>query len=186
MGTRAWRSYGSFDPNSITNLANAKAAGIPYNDVYMFPHRGLSASSQVDEMIKDLSKGSGGNPINATAPSVDTIEARGMRAGYTAKQKADKIWLDEQQRPNLVSGTTKTNTSRIPEWRKEQSVDASYGMIWFDIEVNPSSGCGWGTSYSSNCEYLQELIEAAEKNGKRAGVYSSEYEWETVMGSRDA
>merc|ERR1719411_1485528 len=55
--TRAWRSYGSFDPNSITNLANAKAAGIPYNDVYMFPCRGLSASTQVDTMINDLNKG---------------------------------------------------------------------------------------------------------------------------------
>ena len=58
--TRAWRSFGTFDPNSITNLANAKAAGIPYNDVYMFPCRGLSASTQVDEMINDLKKGLNG------------------------------------------------------------------------------------------------------------------------------
>jgi len=29
-----------------------------------------------------------------------------------------------------------------------------YGMVWLDIETNPSSGCGWGTNYNSNCEYV--------------------------------
>ena len=29
---------------------------------------------------------------------------------------------------------------------------AQYGMIWIDVEVNPSSGCSWSSySHSSNC-----------------------------------
>lgn len=38
--TRAWRSYGSFDPCGPPNIQNAKNAGIKYVDVYMFPCRG--------------------------------------------------------------------------------------------------------------------------------------------------
>lgn len=184
--TRAWLSTGYFDSASITNLNNAKAAGIPYNDVYMFPCRGKSAATQVDDMIADLEKGLNGESLNITMPSNDMIIARGMRAGYTPQQKKDKVWLDSNNK--LVINMTELNNNNnkeIPEWRKGQK-GATYGMIWFDIEVNPSSGCGWGTSYSSNCDYLQQLIEAAVAKGAKPGVYSSEYEWETVMGSRYA
>jgi hypothetical protein len=182
--TRAWMSYGAFDSASITNLNNAAAAGIPYNDVYLFPCRGKSASSQVDTMMADLKSGLEGKPVNFTLPSGDVIVARGMSAGYTAEEKANQVWLDRKNK--LVVNLTELNKPReVPEWRKGQE-GASYGMVWMDIEVNPSSGCGWGTSYSSNCDYLQQLIEAVIANGGKPGVYSSEYEWETVMGSRGA
>merc|ERR1712173_412497 len=151
--TRAWRSYGSFDPNSITNLANAKAAGIPYNDVYMFPCRGESASSQVDTMIKDLKNGLAGHPINASISLPEhVIEAKGLGAGY-GRTRLAQAQLDKKRELKIVDNTP----SNIPKWRTAQD-GASYGMIWFDIEENPSSGCGWGTSYSSNCAYLQQLI----------------------------
>ena len=42
---RAYYSYGAFDPNGLTNVNNARAAGIPFVDIYMFPCRGKSASS---------------------------------------------------------------------------------------------------------------------------------------------
>jgi len=29
-----------------------------------------------------------------------------------------------------------------------------YGMVWIDVETNPSSGCGWGKDYSANCQYV--------------------------------
>lgn len=41
---RAWCSYGGFDSNVKANIANARAAGFQYVDVYMFPCRGKSAS----------------------------------------------------------------------------------------------------------------------------------------------
>ena len=40
---RAWHSYGAFDSNSITQIKNAKAAGIQNVDVYLFPCKGKSA-----------------------------------------------------------------------------------------------------------------------------------------------
>jgi hypothetical protein len=51
---RAYRSYGSFDTNAIENIKNARAAGIPYVDVYAFPCRSKSAKSQIDDLIQKL------------------------------------------------------------------------------------------------------------------------------------
>lgn len=51
---RAWKSYGAFDSNAITNVKNAHAAGFKYVDVYMFPCRGKSASDQVSNLINNL------------------------------------------------------------------------------------------------------------------------------------
>ena len=117
---RAWLSFGAMESYAVQNINNAKAGGIQYVDVYMFPCGGKSASNQVNDMISGLS-------------------------------------------------------------------GADYGMVWIDIEVNPSSGCSWASySYSSNCEYIQSLIKAVKGLGKSVGVYTSEYEWESVVGSRTA
>ena len=63
--------------------------------------------------------------------------------------------------------------------------NADYGMIWIDVEANPSSGCSWASySASSNCDYIVELINALRAEGATVGVYSSEYEWGLVTGSR--
>ena len=37
-----------------------------------------------------------------------------------------------------------------------QSLSASnYGMVWLDIEENPSPGCSWSaSSFESNCQYI--------------------------------
>ena len=51
---RAWKSYGAFDSNALANVRNARAAGIPYVDVYMFPCRGQSASAQVASLVSNL------------------------------------------------------------------------------------------------------------------------------------
>lgn len=29
-----------------------------------------------------------------------------------------------------------------------------YGMVWIDVETNPSAGCGWGADYNGNCNFL--------------------------------
>ena len=52
---RAYYSYGAFDPNAPTNIANARAAGISFVDVYMFPCRGKSAATQVNDLVSRLS-----------------------------------------------------------------------------------------------------------------------------------
>ncbi len=51
---RAYMSYGAFDSNAITNVRNARSAGIPYVDIYMFPCRGKSAESQVADLVSRM------------------------------------------------------------------------------------------------------------------------------------
>lgn len=50
---RGYRSTGSLDPTATQSLTNAKSAGL-VTDMYMFPCRGKSASTQVDEMINGI------------------------------------------------------------------------------------------------------------------------------------
>ena len=64
---------------------------------------------------------------------------------------------------------------------------ANYGMIWLDIETNPTSGCSWASfSGASNCEYIGELVNAIKSHGKAPGIYASHYMWQEIMGSASA
>ena len=59
LNVRAWRSFGSFDPNSVQTLVNAKAAGYKVENlgVYMFPCYNVekTAAAQMKEMVSQLS-----------------------------------------------------------------------------------------------------------------------------------
>lgn len=50
---RAYRSGGSLDLNAVSNLQNARAAGLS-TDVYMFPCRGKNATTQVNELFNGV------------------------------------------------------------------------------------------------------------------------------------
>ncbi len=54
ISIRGYDSYGAVDPNIVSNLNNARAAGFS-PDIYMFPCRGKSATAQVDQMIAGIS-----------------------------------------------------------------------------------------------------------------------------------
>lgn len=44
---------------------------------------------------------------------------------------------------------------------KSSAFEYQTGMIWLDIETNPSAGCSWKIgNATSNCEFIQELIKA--------------------------
>lgn len=62
------------------------------------------------------------------------------------------------------------------------AVSGNFGTLWFDIETNPSSGCGWSGDVSSNCNFLQSMIAAGQSLGISMGVYSSAYMWSSIMG----
>lgn len=62
------------------------------------------------------------------------------------------------------------------------SDSVQYGMIWFDIETNPSTGCGWSDP-ATNCAYMQNLVDAATAAGVNYGTYASEYMWSSIMGA---
>ena len=59
---------------------------------------------------------------------------------------------------------------------------ANFGMMWFDIETNPSPGCGWSGNKANNCNFLSELIAAGQSHGIHMGVYASTYMWGSIMG----
>mmetsp|Transcript_227 Transcript_227/g.227 ORF Transcript_227/g.227 Transcript_227/m.227 type:complete len:160 (+) Transcript_227:246-725(+) len=64
---------------------------------------------------------------------------------------------------------------------------ADFGMVWIDVEINPSYGCSWyDYSYSSNCEYLKDLVGYLQVYGHSVGIYTTLYMWEQIMGSRYA
>ena len=58
----------------------------------------------------------------------------------------------------------------------------NFGMMWFDIETNPSPGCGWSGDAGSNCNFLGQLIAAGQSLGIHMGIYASAYMWGSIMG----
>lgn len=65
----------------------------------------------------------------------------------------------------------------------DANVGKSYGMVWVDVESNPSAGCGWGTDFTKNCKFLTDLIKALKAHGLEVGIYASYYQWEDIFGS---
>lgn len=55
--------------------------------------------------------------------------------------------------------------------------DVDFGMLWYDIE-----NYEWSSSESSNQAFIQELIDEGLALGVTAGVYSSYYAWEEIVG----
>jgi hypothetical protein len=103
-----------------------------------------------------------------------------MSAGDSAFDEIDKEEMAELQR-KLESGEL-TPESDFFTWRKAMRLDEpsegpyglNYGMIWIDVEDNPSSGCSWDAySDQSNCDFVNELINAIKAQGRVPGLYTS-------------
>jgi GH25 family lysozyme M1 (1,4-beta-N-acetylmuramidase) len=162
---RGYCSYGAVDPNINTNIKNSNAAGL-ITDIYMFPCRGKSAADQVNQLVSAV-----GQPEGPAVRTVFDEEQKGLRAGV-GQRPGREIHFEGSAEVNLT------------EYRDK---DGAYGMVWIDVETNPSSGCSWsGHSAADNCAYLGQLISALETKGKKVGIYASAYMWETIMGSRSA
>jgi hypothetical protein len=58
-----------------------------------------------------------------------------------------------------------------------------YGMVWIDVETNPSTGCGWTSDFAGNCNFLVEIINRIKSHGKNLGIYGTYYMWQTIFGS---
>jgi GH25 family lysozyme M1 (1,4-beta-N-acetylmuramidase) len=53
---------------------------------------------------------------------------------------------------------------------------SSYGTVWIDVEINPSTSCAWKDAIT-NCNFLTSLVSAYETLGKTVGIYASSYQW---------
>ena len=60
--------------------------------------------------------------------------------------------------------------------------NSKYSSIWIDMESNSSPNCGWSQDFNANCEYTKRLVAAAEKSGKKVGIYASAHFWTVIMG----
>lgn len=60
--------------------------------------------------------------------------------------------------------------------------NVQFGRIWFDVESNPSTGCGW-PSQSTSCAWMQAAVAAAQSSGVQFGTYTSKTQWTSIMGS---
>ena len=57
-----------------------------------------------------------------------------------------------------------------------------YQKIWVEIVKNPTPGCTWESySATSNCDYLNQMIQAIDNRGKDAGVYTSVPDWMSIF-----
>ena len=81
---------------------------------------------------------------------------------------------------------SKSGTAQVDEMMGAIS-GSLYGMVWIDVETNPSSGCGWGGhDANSNCAFVQEIINRIKYHGKVPAIYATAYMWQTIFGSRSA
>jgi len=60
------------------------------------------------------------------------------------------------------------------------SSTTGWGMVWFDVEIQQDY---WSTSTSTNVQYLQALMNAANAHGTHWGVYSQGWQWDAITGS---
>lgn len=80
----------------------------------------------------------------------------------------------------------KSATAQVDEMMSGISANL-YGMIWIDVETNPSSGCSWsGHDSSSNCQFLTDVVNRVKSKGKEVGIYSSASMWTNIFGSKTA
>ena len=67
---------------------------------------------------------------------------------------------------------------------KSQGINPGQNYTYFYIDVeecDPTDDC-WN-SYSTNQQYLLDLVSGAQAAGASVGIYSSDYEWKLLFGS---
>ena len=50
-----------------------------------------------------------------------------------------------------------------------------FTTVWIKVVDNKFKGCGWeGFHWTTNCEYVTNLVKSIQSNGKKVGIYTSE------------
>lgn len=100
-----------------------------------------------------------------SVPNIKAAQAAGLTAGAYLFPCAGKPAADQVKA--TVAGLSGVHIDRL----------------WFDIETNPSTGCGWSSDHATNCAFMGELLSAGKSLGVTMGIYASEYMWSGIMGS---
>jgi hypothetical protein len=135
---RGYCSYGGVDANIHSNLNNARAAGLS-TDIYMFPCRGKSATSQVDQMVSAIA----GNLYGTVWIDVETNPSSGC--GWGSDHNGNCAFLTE-------------TINRIKSHGKAAGIYASK-VMWTNI-MGSASACAshssqllWYAHYDNSASF---------------------------------
>ena len=162
---RAYWSFGAVDVNAPLNIANARVAGFEDIDVYFFPcSYGKPIDTQVEEFYASVK-----NPkyVKALLES-DSNEAWGLQAGG---------YEDTNSKEENISNFVHVPETGLRQKVLDASTELKFGIVWVDVETNPSPNCGWTTDFVKNCEFLSELVDKLKVKGFPVGIYLSNYMW---------
>ena len=146
---RAWRSYGTLDPNIIDNLGNAWNAGFNYVDVYMFPCIPCgNPQKQVDDML------SGIHDARFQIIWLD-IEVYQWNADIEINRQFIRGLVNELKASEMKFGFYSDATS----WKKIVGdwTEMADEMLWYAQWDNSPSFGGWTKPYMKQYRRDQKL-----------------------------
>ncbi|EFA80366.1 hypothetical protein PPL_07200 [Heterostelium album PN500] len=114
-----------------------------------------------------------GNPSGFIDPNCGNSIYNAWIAGFT--------WIDVYMFPCPKCGNA---TGQVNTLVKYLSDTFGYTtMVWVDVEENYKPPYYWSkTNTTKNVEFFSEIINALEDNDITIGVYTSKYQWTSIMG----
>jgi GH25 family lysozyme M1 (1,4-beta-N-acetylmuramidase) len=139
MITRSYHNYGAPDSSAAQNIANAKAAGIQYTDIYHFPCAMRDAAGQVQSDINSVGQGNFGtmwfdietNPDSSCAWSSSTTDncnflGQLISAGQSAGIRMG-VYASPYMWSSIMGGCTVGADNQLPLWYAHYDGSKSFG-----------------------------------------------------------
>ncbi|CAG8668033.1 14921_t:CDS:2, partial [Racocetra persica] len=128
-------------------------------------------------MIRGYFEAYGNNPGGAIDSNFLKNYENAKQAGYTD--------IDVYMFPCTGRSTCKTPQQQVNELvnliNKNKIIVRT---AWLDVEVDNKSG-NWNLGPAKNKEILKEFYDAWKSTGWKFGIYSSQSQWETIIGNRN-
>mmetsp|Transcript_24727 Transcript_24727/g.34638 ORF Transcript_24727/g.34638 Transcript_24727/m.34638 type:complete len:273 (+) Transcript_24727:28-846(+) len=102
---------------------------------------------------------------------VDTNCPSTVSNAWTAGMKNVDVYFY----PCVSCGNVAVQVQNAAEYLTNHSV--VYTKFWLDVEGT------WSTNTTSNQEFFSQMLTASVNQGLNVGVYTSKYQWTTIMGS---
>ncbi|EGC34142.1 hypothetical protein DICPUDRAFT_88463 [Dictyostelium purpureum] len=108
--------------------------------------------------------------------SIGQVDPNGPHSVYNARD-AGIEYVDVYLFPCFSCGNGAGQAVSMVNYLK--SYNANYGMVWLDIE---GPGTYWSSNQGANQAFFNELVSGLESVGAHIGIYTSESQWEPIMG----
>ncbi|RHZ83357.1 hypothetical protein Glove_97g5 [Diversispora epigaea] len=128
-------------------------------------------------IIRGYREAYGRNPGGGIDPNFITNYNNAKKAGYTK--------IDVYMFPCTGRSTCKTPQQQVNEMVQLISTNrVIVQRVWLDIEVNPSSG-NWNFGQARKRQILREFYTAWKSTRWNFGIYSNQYQWQTITGDKN-